>query len=281
MDYVDGLPLIKMGDHITTLSPTMQRLASERIMGRIADAYGCMLLSGRRFQADCHPGNILVLKKGNIGLIDFGQAKELDAEQTVAFAKMIKALAIDAKYAGKVSRGMKKGEGKVTNGRKGASTDTVDAMGRSRDDKRSSETNVAKDVHATARAAREMGVDFRRVDGKRIEKKEKGEEGSEERKGQRREQDRGREKGVEGSVTAKEKEEGKGKGKGTEGDQDVTGDAVVARMARDMFDTRGTLDPFGPDSPLKTVRGQGVGDGVAGLLSSWVYEVTGCGLGQR
>lgn len=42
---------------------------------------------------DCHPGNILVRDDGTVGLLDFGQAKQLARPQRLAFARLLVALA--------------------------------------------------------------------------------------------------------------------------------------------------------------------------------------------
>eukprot|EP01112_Ceratiomyxa_fruticulosa_P021296 TRINITY_DN7434_c0_g4_i1.p1 TRINITY_DN7434_c0_g4~~TRINITY_DN7434_c0_g4_i1.p1 ORF type:complete len:536 (+),score=101.24 TRINITY_DN7434_c0_g4_i1:108-1715(+) len=45
------------------------------------------------FNADSHPGNILLLPSGKLGLIDYGQVKELNKEQRKALAKLMVCLA--------------------------------------------------------------------------------------------------------------------------------------------------------------------------------------------
>ena len=52
-----------------------------------------MILGSGQFQADGHPGNILVMKKGRIGLIDFGQSKQLSSGEQTKVAHMMLALA--------------------------------------------------------------------------------------------------------------------------------------------------------------------------------------------
>lgn len=44
------------------------------------------------FNGDSHPGNILLLSNGKIGLIDFGQVKRISEEQRINYAKLIIAL---------------------------------------------------------------------------------------------------------------------------------------------------------------------------------------------
>lgn len=39
-----------------------KKAAARRILGRVAEAFGVMMLDKGLFQADAHPGNILVMK---------------------------------------------------------------------------------------------------------------------------------------------------------------------------------------------------------------------------
>lgn len=51
-----------------------------------------MIFGEGLFQADGHPGNILIGKGAHIGLLDYGQSKQLPDENRVAFAKLVLAL---------------------------------------------------------------------------------------------------------------------------------------------------------------------------------------------
>jgi predicted unusual protein kinase regulating ubiquinone biosynthesis (AarF/ABC1/UbiB family) len=52
-----------------------------------------MMLSTGLFHADAHPGNIMVLPKGVVGLIDYGQSKQLSDEERLLFARLVVGLA--------------------------------------------------------------------------------------------------------------------------------------------------------------------------------------------
>jgi ABC1 atypical kinase-like domain len=63
-----------------------------QVLTRASEAYGRMILDKGLFQADGHPGNILVMKGGKVGLIDYGQSKQLQDRDRLLIAKLIIAL---------------------------------------------------------------------------------------------------------------------------------------------------------------------------------------------
>jgi len=63
------------------------------IAQRIADAFGHQILVDGLFQADPHPGNILVLPGGRVALLDYGLTKELPDHVRLGFARLVIAAA--------------------------------------------------------------------------------------------------------------------------------------------------------------------------------------------
>lgn len=63
------------------------------VVERIAAAFGQQILVDGLFQADPHPGNILILDDGAVGLLDFGLTKELPDEARLGFARLVLAAA--------------------------------------------------------------------------------------------------------------------------------------------------------------------------------------------
>lgn len=55
----------------------------------IANAYGHQIMVDGLFQADPHPGNILVLPEGKAALLDFGLTKELPDSARLGFARLV------------------------------------------------------------------------------------------------------------------------------------------------------------------------------------------------
>jgi ubiquinone biosynthesis protein len=61
---------------------------------RVGEIYGAMLFEYGFFHGDPHPGNLLVLPDGRIGLLDFGLCKELPANFARLVAQMMVAALI-------------------------------------------------------------------------------------------------------------------------------------------------------------------------------------------
>lgn len=97
MDFIEGIPILQMGDEMTKrgINPngSVAKNAKRRILSDLATAYGEMILRDGFFQADPHPGNILINKKGKVALLDYGQVKEIDDKVRLGFARLIVALA--------------------------------------------------------------------------------------------------------------------------------------------------------------------------------------------
>ena len=73
MEYLDGIPV-----------HDLERLRAEGVdlpalADRIARIYRRMIFEKGFFHGDPHPGNLLVLRDGRIGLLDFGLAKDAAA----------------------------------------------------------------------------------------------------------------------------------------------------------------------------------------------------------
>ncbi|KAJ7524682.1 hypothetical protein O6H91_17G016100 [Diphasiastrum complanatum] len=102
MDFVEGTPILRLGDEMAKrgINPdgTVARLAKRNIMKDITAAYGQMILRDGFFQADPHPGNILINKHGKVALLDYGQVKELPDGLRLGYAKLVSALASGNPY---------------------------------------------------------------------------------------------------------------------------------------------------------------------------------------
>ncbi|CAI6000002.1 unnamed protein product [Closterium sp. NIES-64] len=81
MDFIDGTPILRLPEEMRKrgISPSgaLARQTKSRIFSALSTAYGCMLLQHGHFQADPHPGNILVCAVGRVALLDYGQTKQL------------------------------------------------------------------------------------------------------------------------------------------------------------------------------------------------------------
>jgi aarF domain-containing kinase len=96
MDFLQGVPLSRAVEAmekrgIDPGSPEAQ-LFGRRLLAALTEAFGITILFGGFFHADPHPGNIFVLDDGRIGLIDFGQVKQIGQRASATLAKVMVAL---------------------------------------------------------------------------------------------------------------------------------------------------------------------------------------------
>merc|ERR1712157_426155 len=81
MDYLDGVTLTQLGEDARNSGDSNNEALAKLIGGKLIKAltrgFGQMALQGGLFHGDPHPGNIMVLKNGDIALLDFGQTKQL------------------------------------------------------------------------------------------------------------------------------------------------------------------------------------------------------------
>jgi ubiquinone biosynthesis protein len=71
LEYLEGIPVSRTAE----LVAAGHRLPA--VARRIGGLYGAMIFEHDFFHGDPHPGNLLVLPDGRIGLLDFGLCKEL------------------------------------------------------------------------------------------------------------------------------------------------------------------------------------------------------------
>lgn len=65
------------------------------ILELLLEVHGYEVMVNGAFNGDPHPGNILLLKDGRLGLVDYGQVKRFTNDQRIAYAKLVVALAED------------------------------------------------------------------------------------------------------------------------------------------------------------------------------------------
>ncbi|KAK9867341.1 hypothetical protein WJX84_005086 [Apatococcus fuscideae] len=106
MSFLDGLPISKLKDSMADRPAAEQQLGKKLILERISEAYGRMILLEGLFHADCHPGNLMILPQARIGLLDFGQAKQLSQSLRWDFSRLI--VALDNQDEQQISEAMRK-----------------------------------------------------------------------------------------------------------------------------------------------------------------------------
>jgi len=97
MDYLRGEPLSRAVEAMEArgIDPDSAeaQLFGRKLLSALTEAFGLTILEGGFFHADPHPGNIFVLDDGRVGLIDFGQVKQIGARASTTLAKVMVALA--------------------------------------------------------------------------------------------------------------------------------------------------------------------------------------------
>lgn len=85
--FIDGAQVLDL--------PALERMGVDRVhvARTLAGAYGRQILTDGLFQADPHPGNIIVRPDGVVVLIDFGLTKELPPAVRMGFARLVVASA--------------------------------------------------------------------------------------------------------------------------------------------------------------------------------------------
>jgi ubiquinone biosynthesis protein len=86
MDQLIGRPLSAVGDGRPP--PAEARKLADRLCASQLEA----MLRGERFHGDPHPGNVLLLDDGTLGLIDFGATGRLDAYERSSVFQMLMAI---------------------------------------------------------------------------------------------------------------------------------------------------------------------------------------------
>jgi len=97
MDYLRGEPLSRAVETMRArgIDPDgpEARLFGRRLLTALTEAFGRTILESGFFHADPHPGNIFVMDDGSIGLIDFGQVKQISGRARLTLAEVMLALA--------------------------------------------------------------------------------------------------------------------------------------------------------------------------------------------
>lgn len=97
MEYIDGIPILSLGDEMAKrgINPggKLAAAAKQKILQNLTLAYGQMILKSGFFHADPHPGNILICKGSEVGLLDYGQVKDLPENLRIGYADLVLAIA--------------------------------------------------------------------------------------------------------------------------------------------------------------------------------------------
>mmetsp|Transcript_19141 Transcript_19141/g.56851 ORF Transcript_19141/g.56851 Transcript_19141/m.56851 type:complete len:530 (-) Transcript_19141:17-1606(-) len=93
MDFLRGEPLSRVAAKYDLTKDAAARAAGRALLAGLTEAFGRCIFQTGFFHADPHPGNLLVLDDGRIGLIDFGQVKQISGKSRATLGKVMCALA--------------------------------------------------------------------------------------------------------------------------------------------------------------------------------------------
>jgi len=96
MDYLHGAPLSRAREEMEKkgIDPDgpEAKLFGRKLLTALTEVFGRNILETGFFHADPHPGNIFVLEDGRVGLIDFGQVKQISGRNRETLCKVMIAL---------------------------------------------------------------------------------------------------------------------------------------------------------------------------------------------
>ena len=91
MEKLEGLPLSAVLRDGAGGEPA--RAAARKGVATLIRSYGPMIFGGGLFHADPHSGQVLLMRRGKIGLLDYGQVKALSASRRRGLARIV--IAVD------------------------------------------------------------------------------------------------------------------------------------------------------------------------------------------
>lgn len=91
MTFVEGVPFTQLVIP-TGLTKRLFARRGKKILDTLADAWGHMLFDTGVFNADPHPGNLLLMPGMRVGLLDWGQCKTISRDTQLKLAHLMKAM---------------------------------------------------------------------------------------------------------------------------------------------------------------------------------------------
>jgi ubiquinone biosynthesis protein len=86
MDWIEGIPLSNR-ERLEAVGADRAGLARA-----VLQAYAVMIFQSDRFHADPHPGNLIAIKGGRLGLVDFGEVGSVQPSERSALLAMLAAV---------------------------------------------------------------------------------------------------------------------------------------------------------------------------------------------
>ncbi len=81
---------------MTKLRLLLFHYRAQKSIDLLVDVQGYQMLHTGVFQGDPHPGNVLKLRNGQLGLIDYGQTKSITSDERLGISRIVQALGTGA-----------------------------------------------------------------------------------------------------------------------------------------------------------------------------------------
>lgn len=107
MDYMDGVTLAQLNedsDGSEKKTDAISNMLGRRLVTSLTKGFGQMVFQAGLLHGDPHPGNIMLLKTGEVALIDFGQTKRLSRAIQEQMAEICLLLGEEVKNHKEISR---------------------------------------------------------------------------------------------------------------------------------------------------------------------------------
>ena len=83
LEWIDGIPFSNM-QKIRSSKADLKKVAKNLVISYLTQVY-----KYGHFHADMHPGNLFLLKNGDIGVVDFGITSSIDSKTRIAVAEIL------------------------------------------------------------------------------------------------------------------------------------------------------------------------------------------------
>jgi aarF domain-containing kinase len=93
LEFIDGIALSRIAAEMSTRGVTSGSpesvLLGTKLLTALTDAYSSMIFGSGIIHGDPHPGNIFIMKGGEVALLDCGQVKQISTAERIGLAELV------------------------------------------------------------------------------------------------------------------------------------------------------------------------------------------------